>query len=374
MLLFHHTLVSKPLISHLQILYFLPLPPHHRPLLPDVLLRLLLPLPREALRVLQWNAGGLQFRSTELLHFLSSHHVNLICIPESNLNSSSSFLIPVFSALHSDCTNPRSGILSPDTTHSSGRVISFVKQGLSFSKHSTSSFFLRLIPTLFTWGSTSLLTTPPRSHLLMCMPPLFPLPQRMAKPTPFLPPFFPSPEISSFWGISIAITPFGTQEVLPNPVGRKISIGSSLLTSSPSMILTQPPFSITPLAVASLLTFPLLPLFLPSLALGRCFMTLVLITYQFFYPTLFLWSSPPMSVPLPSIFRKLGGMTLLPTLPLTVLLQKNTHLSLSLSFAVGFFSSLALNAAKSSIPFGRIKHPPKAWWSSEVEQAVSEKR
>ena len=31
-------------------------------------------------------------------------------------------------------------------------------------------------------------------------------------------------------------------------------------------------------------------------------------------------------------------------------------------------------AAKSSIFFGRIKRPPKTWWSAEVEQAVSERR
>ena len=48
--------------------------------------------------------------------------------------------------------------------------------------------------------------------------------------------------------------------------------------------------------------------------------------------------------------------------------------SLSLSSAAALFTSLALNAAKSSIPFGRIKHPPKAWWSPEVEEAVSERR
>ena len=47
--------------------------------------------------------------------------------------------------------------------------------------------------------------------------------------------------------------------------------------------------------------------------------------------------------------------------------------SLSLSSAAALFTSLALNAAKSSIPFGRIKHPPKAWWSAEVEQAVGER-
>ena len=48
--------------------------------------------------------------------------------------------------------------------------------------------------------------------------------------------------------------------------------------------------------------------------------------------------------------------------------------SLSLSSAAALFTSLAMNAAKSSIPFGRIKRPPKAWWSAEVEEAVGERR
>ena len=109
-------------------------------------------------------------------------------------------------------------------------------------------------------------------------------------------------------GTSIAITRFGTQEVLPTPTGRKYSIGSSPLTSSPSMILTHPPFSIAPLAVAPLLTSPLLLLLLLFLAPGRCFRTWVLTIYQFFYLSLSLRSFAPMSVPLPSIFRKLAGM------------------------------------------------------------------
>ena len=46
----------------------------------------------------------------------------------------------------------------------------------------------------------------------------------------------------------------------------------------------------------------------------------------------------------------------------------------SLSSTAAVFTSLALNAAKSSIPFGRIKRHPKAWWSAEVESAVSERR
>ena len=68
--------------------------------------------PPDSLRVLQWNAGGLRARSTELLHFLSSHPVDLICIQKSNLNSSSSFRILGLSILRSDLTHSRSGILS----------------------------------------------------------------------------------------------------------------------------------------------------------------------------------------------------------------------------------------------------------------------
>ena len=48
--------------------------------------------------------------------------------------------------------------------------------------------------------------------------------------------------------------------------------------------------------------------------------------------------------------------------------------SLSLSSAAPFFTFLALNAAKSFIPFGRIKRYPKVWWSAEIEGAVSERR
>ena len=158
--------------------------------------------------------------------------------------------------------------------------------------------------------------------------PLFAPPQRMAEPIPFLPPFFPHPKISSFWGTSIAITPSGTQEVLPTPAGRKYLTGSSLLTSFPSMTLTHPLFSIAPLAVTPLLTSPLLLLLLLFLAPGRCFRTWVLTTYQFFYLSLSLRSFAPTSVHLPSILKKLAGMALPPTLTLTVLQRRNTRLFL----------------------------------------------
>ena len=283
--------------------------------------------PPDSLRVLQWNAGGLRARSTELLHFLSSHPVDLICIQESNLNSSSSFRIPGFSVLRSDRTHSWSDILSSDASHASGGVVIFVRQGLSFSELSTTSLS-SLDPYSDYIGVNISLNKSSSVSFLNVYAPLFAPPQRMAEPIPSLPQFFPPPKISSFWGTSIAITCFGTQEVLPTLVGRKYSTGSSPLTSSPSMTLTHPPFSIAPLAVAPLRTFPLLPLLLLFLAPGRCFRTWVLTTYQFFFPSLSLRSFARTSAPLPSIFRKLAGMTLTPTLTLTLLLQRNTRLFL----------------------------------------------
>ena len=139
----HPTLTFKLLILFPPTLYLLPLHPYHRLMFLDVSLYLLLSLPfHNFLRVLQWNAGGVQARSTKLLHFISSHPVGLIYIQESNLNLSSSFRIPGFSALQSHDTYSRSDIFSTDVADASGGVIIFVKQGLFFSELSTSPLSL----------------------------------------------------------------------------------------------------------------------------------------------------------------------------------------------------------------------------------------
>ena len=226
-------------------------------------------------------------------------------------------------ALRSDHTHSRSGILSPDATHASGVVVIFVGQGLSFSEPSTSSLSL-LDPYSDYVGINISLSNPSSVSFLNVYAPLFAPPQRMAEPIPFLPP----PEMSSFLGTSIAITLFGTQEVLPNPAGKKYLTGSSPLTSSLSMTLTHLPFSIAPLAVAPLLTSPLPPLLLPFPAPGMCYRIWVLTTYQFFYLFLSLRSFAPTSAPLRSIFGKLTGMALPLILTLTVHLQRNTGLFL----------------------------------------------
>ena len=135
------------------------------------------------------------------------------------------------------------------------------------------------------------------------------------------------------------------------------------------MTVTHPPFYISPLAVAPLLTFPLLPALLPFLAPGRCFRTWVLTTYQFFYLSLspvFRHNERPPSFD----FQKARWDDFASYFDSHCPAKEYS----SLSSAAALFSSLALNAAKSSIPFDRIKGHPKAWWSAEVEGAVSERR
>ena len=124
-------------------------------------------------------------------------NVDLICIQESNLSSSSSFRIPGFSALRSDRTHSRSGILSPDAMHASGGVVIFVRQGLSFSELSTSSLS-SLDPYSDYVGVNISLNNSSSVSFLNVLPPLFAPPQRMAEPIPSLPQFFPPPEISLF--------------------------------------------------------------------------------------------------------------------------------------------------------------------------------
>ena len=131
------TLVSKPLIPHLPILYLLPLPLHHRPLLLAVFLCLLPPL---LPLTLSGFFNGMLVVSVPgaLNYFTFSRPIQPTLSAYRNLILT---LLPLsgFSALCSDHTHSRSGILSPDAMHASGGVVIFVRQGLSFSELSTSS-------------------------------------------------------------------------------------------------------------------------------------------------------------------------------------------------------------------------------------------
>ena len=128
--------------------------------------------PPDSLRVFQWNAGGLRVRSNKLLHFLSSHFVDLIRIQKSNLSSSFSFRIPGFFALRSNRTHSPPGVLFPDATHASRGVVIFVRQDLSFSELSTSSLSLLDPYSDYVGVSISLINSSSLSFLNVYAPPI----------------------------------------------------------------------------------------------------------------------------------------------------------------------------------------------------------
>ena len=187
----HSTLTFKSLILFPPTLYLLLLHPHHRLMLMAVSPYLLLSLPfPNSLRVLQWNAGGLRAMSTKLLHIISSNSVDLIYIQDSNLNLSSSFQIPEFSALRSDRTHSRSGIFSTDVADASGGVIIFVKQSLFSFELSTSS--LSSLGPYSDYVEVNISPNDSSSLLFLnAYAPLFVLLRRIAEPISFLFPFFP---------------------------------------------------------------------------------------------------------------------------------------------------------------------------------------
>ena len=273
-------------------------------------------------QILQWNAGGLRARSTKLLHFLSSHPVDLICIQESNLNSSSSFRIPGFSALRSDRTHSRSGIVSPDATYASGNVVIFIRQGLSFSELSTSSFSLLDAYSNYVGVNISLNNSSSLSCLNVYATSI------CSSPTDSRTDSFSFSILSSSRNLFIlgdfnCHHPLWDSRSNSDPRGEEVFdwvISSDLLPlnnpNTPTLLHRFSP------------DISFAPLFLPFLAHGRCFRTWVLTTYQFFYLSLFLLPIAPTSAPLPSTFRKLAGMTLPPTLTLTVFLRRNTRLFL----------------------------------------------
>ena len=200
---------------------------------------------------------------------------------ESNLNSSSSFGIPGFSALRSDRTQSRSDVLSRDATHASGGVIIFISQGSSFSELSTSTLSLLDPYSDYVGVKISLHNSFSLSCLNVYAPPF------CSFPTDGRTDFF-SPSILSFSRNLFILWDFNCHHPLLDSigtlkyVGRKYSTGSYLLTSFPSMTLTYLLFYIAPLAVASSLTSPLLPPLLLFPAPRRCFRTWFLTIYQFF--------------------------------------------------------------------------------------------
>ena len=304
--------------------------------------------------------------------FFLLHPVDLIYNQESNLNSSSSLRIPGFSALRSDCTHSRSGILSRDTTHASGGVVIFVRQGLSFSELSTSSLSSRDPYSNYVGINISLNNSSSLSFYNV-----YAFPIRSSPTDDRTDSFSPSILSSSRnlfifgdfnchhhlwdsrgtldprgeevfdWVISSDLLPLNarvTPTLLPCSISSRSSPGISFASSS--LVLSCSWEVLQDLGsdhLPILLSIPLSPVFSPN------------------------ERSPSFN------FQRAHRDGFASYIDCHCS-SAEEYSSLSFSSVAALFTSLELNAAKSSIPFGRIKRPPKAWWSAEVEQAVSERR
>ena len=250
-------------------------------------------------------------------------------------------------------------------------VSSFLSGRAYLSLNFLPPFFLRSIPILIIEGSTSLLTTPPHSHFLMCMPPI------RSSPT--------DGRTDSF---SLSILPSARNLFIPGDFNSHHLLWDSKGTSDPCRDEVFDWF----------ISSDLLPFNNPNTpTLLHCS------TGSFSSPHIFL---VPSSLALScswEVLQNLGSdhLPILLSIPLSPVFHPNEHppsfnfqkacwddfasyfdshcpsaeeySSLSLCSAAALFTSLALNAAKSSSPFGRIKCPPKSWWSAEVEGALSER-
>ena len=149
------TLVFKPLIPHRPILYLHLLPPHHRSLLLAVLLRLLLPLP---LTLSGFFNGMLEVFEPEALNYSTFFRPILLTLsvyrnPILTHLPLSGFLGSLLCVLIAPTPGQAFSLVMPCTL---AAVASFSSGRAYLSLNFLPPLFLRSIPTLIMYGSTSL--------------------------------------------------------------------------------------------------------------------------------------------------------------------------------------------------------------------------
>ena len=232
-----------------------------------------------------------------------------------------------FSVLRSDRTHSRSGILSSDASHASGGVVIFFRQGLSFSELSTTSLSSLDPYSDYVGVNISLNKSSSVSFLNVYAPPIRSSPTD-GRTDSFSPSILPSSRNLFILGDFNCHHPLWDSRGTSDPRGEEVFdwvISSNLLPlndpDTPTLLhrssgsRSSPDISFGPSTLAFFCSWEVLQ------DLGSDHLPILL--------------SIPLSLvfrpnerPLPSIFRKLAGMTLPPTLTLTVLLQRNTRLSL----------------------------------------------
>ena len=189
------------------------------------------------LRIVQWNAGGLSSSSrAELIAFLSGNHYDLILLQETHLSSTRKFQIPGYYTLRTDRTFGRQGPVSSGTHNTGGGVPTLIQSDLAFSPVSVSSLSSQDPYLDYTCVKVLLSNHSPLQFLNLYSPPIRNSPSDSRTRT-FYPDILPNSPDTFILGDFNAHYPSWDRLIPPNPLGNDLI---RWITSSGLEILNDP--------------------------------------------------------------------------------------------------------------------------------------
>ena len=310
------------------------------------------------LRILQWNAGGLSSsRRAELIAFLSGNHYDLIFLQETHLSSTKKFQIPGYYTLRTDRTFGRQGPVSSGTHNTGGGVLTLIHSDLSFSPVSVSSLSSQDPYSDYTCVKVLLSNHSPLQFLNLYSPPITNTPSDSRTRT-FYPDILPNFPDTFILGDFNAHHPTWDRLIPPNPIGNDLfrwitSSGLEILNdpTSPTLLhhstgsRSSPDISLAPASLAPHCEWRTLP----GLGSDHLPIEIVLplspVRHPNTRPPKFNYKKASWDIYQSYIAEHL------PSLDFDAL---NIHQ------AAYSFSLFLVEAAKASIPFGRLGRSPKA--------------
>ena len=189
------------------------------------------------LRIVQWNAGGLSSSSrAELIAFLSGNHYDLILHHETHLSSTKKFQIPGCYTPRTDRTFGRQGPVSSGTHNTGGGVLTLIHSDLDFSPVSVSSLFFQDPYSDYTCVKVLLSNHSPLQFLNLYSPPIRNSPSDSRTRT-FYPDILPNSPDTFILGDFNAHYPTWDRLIPPNSLGNDLF---RWITSSGLEILNDP--------------------------------------------------------------------------------------------------------------------------------------
>ena len=307
----------------------------------------------------------------ELIAFLSGNHYDLIFLQKKHLSSTKKFQIPGYYTLRTDRTFGRQGPVSSATHNTGGGVFTLIHSDLAFSPVSVSCLSFQDPYSDYTCVTVLLSNHSPLQLLNLYSPSIRNTPSDSRTRT-FYPDILPNSPDTFILEDFNAHDPTWDRLIPPNPLGNDLfrwitSSGLEILNdpASPTLLhhstgrRSSPDISLAPASLAPRCEWRTLPGLGSDHLPIEIVLSLSPVRHPNTRPPKFNYKKTSWDVYQSYIAEHL------PSLDFDAL---NIHQ------AAHSFSLFLVEAAKASIPFGRLGRSPKAWWSQEAESAVRERR